>query len=116
MKSTYTIAVNEVIGLSTAETILMQFEYDQQKINDSEATLRTAIKNYLKTDAGKQQVNMNCGCFNWGDAYYIPDRFFEKYGLTKVVAPNVDLIVDHNESFTDDFSDYDEDDEECEDI
>ena len=27
MKSTYTIAVNEVIGLSTAETILMQFEY-----------------------------------------------------------------------------------------
>ena len=116
MKSTYTIAVNEVIGLSTAETILMQFEYDQQKINDPETTLRTAIKNYLKTDAGKQQVNMNCGCFTWGDAYDIPDRFFEKYGLTKVVAPNVDLIVDHNESFTVDFSDYDEDDEECEDI
>lgn len=31
MKSTYTIAVNEVIGLSTAETILMQFEYDSRK-------------------------------------------------------------------------------------
>lgn len=74
MKSTYTIAVNEVIGLSTAETILMQFEYDQQKINDPETTLRTAIKNYMKTDTGKQQVNMNCGCFNWGDAYDIPDR------------------------------------------
>ena len=112
MKSTYTIAVNEVIGLSAAETILMQFEYDQQKINDPETTLRTAIKDYLKTDEGKRQVNMNCDCFNWGDAYDIPDKFFEKYGLTKVVAPNVDLIVDHNESFTDDFSD----DEECEDI
>lgn len=65
MKSTYTIAVNEVIGLSAAETILMQFEYDQQKINDPETTLRAAIKDYLKTDEGKRQVNMNCGCFNW---------------------------------------------------
>ena len=116
MMSTYTIAINEVIGLSAAETILMQFEYDLQKINDPETTLRTAIKDYLKTDEGKRQVNMNCGYFNWGDAYDIPDKFFEKYGLTKVVAPNVDLIVDHNESFTDDFSDDDEDDEECEDI
>ena len=56
MKSTYTIAVNEVIGLSTAETILMQFEYDQQKINDPETTLRTAIKNYLKTDASNRST------------------------------------------------------------
>lgn len=105
MKSTYTIAVNEVIGLSTAETILMQFEYDQQKINDPETTLRTAIKNYMKTDTGKQQVNMNCGCWNWGDVDDIPGSFFLNYGLTKIAPPDVNVVVDRNESFMDDYDD-----------
>lgn len=115
MTKVFTIVANEVVD-GAVECTLIQFSYNPEQIHNPESVLRGAIKDYLKTGEGKRQLEINCGCFNWDDAYYIPDRFFEKYGLTKVVAPNVDLIVDHNESFTDDFSDYDEDDEECEDI
>lgn len=65
--------------------------------------LRGAVKDYLKTDEGKRQLELNCGCWNWGDVDDIPSSFFVNYGLAKLAPLDVDIVVDRNESFTDDY-------------
>ena len=67
----------------------------------AESVLRGAIKDYLKTDEGKRQLEINCGCWNWGDVDDIPGSFFLNYGLGKITPLDVDIIVDRNESFAD---------------
>ena len=63
----FTIVANEVIGLSATECTLMQFSYNPEQIHDPETVLRSAVMDYLKTDEGKRQLEINCGCWNWGD-------------------------------------------------
>lgn len=63
----FTIVANEVIGLSATECTLIQFSYNPEQIRDPETVLRSAVKDYLKTDEGKRQLEINCGCWNWGD-------------------------------------------------
>ena len=63
----FTIVANEVIGLSATECTLMQFSYNPEQIHDPESVLRSAVMDYLKTDEGKRQLEINCGCWNWGD-------------------------------------------------
>lgn len=68
----FTIVANEVIGLSATECTLMQFSYNPEQIHDPESVLRSAVMDYLKTDEGKRQLEINCGCWNWGDVDDIP--------------------------------------------
>ena len=76
----FTIVANEVIGLSATECTLIQFSYNPEQIRDPETVLRSAVKDYLKTDEGKLQLEINCGCWN----------------------------VDRNENFMDDYEDCEE--------
>lgn len=62
MLRVFTIVANEVIGLSATECTLMQFSYNPEQIHDPESVLRSAVKDYLKTDEGKRR-----------DDYYIID-------------------------------------------
>lgn len=89
MLKTFTIVANEVIGLSATECTLMQFSYNPEQIHDPETVLRSAVMDYLKTDEGKRQLEINCGCWNWGDVDDIPGSFFLNYGLTKIAPPDV---------------------------
>lgn len=73
----FTIIANEVIGLSATECTLIQFSYNPEQIRDPETVLRNAVKDYLKTDEGKRQLEINCGCWNWGDVDDIPKKFPE---------------------------------------
>lgn len=70
----FTIIANEVIGLSATECTLIQFSYNPEQIRDPETVLRSAVKDYLKTDEGKRQLEINCGCWNWGDVDGIPSE------------------------------------------
>lgn len=101
MTKVFTIVANEIIGLSAAECTLLQFSYNPEQIHDPETVLREAVKDYLKTDEGKRHLEINCGCWNWGDVDDIPGSFFLNYGLAKVAPLDVDIIVDRNESLTD---------------
>lgn len=56
----FTIVANEVIGLSATECTLIQFSYNPEQIRDPESVLRSAVKDYLKTDEGKRQLEINC--------------------------------------------------------
>lgn len=99
----FTIVANEVIGLSATECTLIQFSYNPEQIHDPETVLRSAVMDYLKTDEGKRQLEINCGCWNWGDVDDIPGSFFLNYGLTKIAPPDVNVVVDRNENFMDDY-------------
>ena len=90
----FTIVANEVIGLSATECTLIQFSYNPEQIRDPESVLRSAVKDYLKTDEGKRQLEINCGCWNWGDVDDIPGSFFLNYGLAKIAPPDVNVVVD----------------------
>lgn len=79
----FTIIANEVIGLSATECTLIQFSYNPEQIRDPETVLRSAVKDYLKTDEGKRQLEINCGCWNWGDVDDIPGSFFLNYPITR---------------------------------
>lgn len=81
----FTIVANEVIGLSATECTLIQFSYNPEQICDPETVLRSAVKDYLKTDEGKRQLEINCGCWNWGDVDDIPGSFFLNYFDTKEI-------------------------------
>ena len=98
MLRVFTIVANEVIGLSATECTLMQFSYNPEQIHDPESVLRSAVMDYLKTDEGKRQLEINCGCWNWGDVD-------DNYGLAKIAPPDVNVVVDRNESFMDDYDD-----------
>ena len=79
MLRVFTIVANEVIGLSATECTLMQFSYNPEQIHDPESVLRSAVMDYLKTDEGKRQLEINCGCWNWGDVDDIPGSLFLNY-------------------------------------
>ena len=61
----------------------------------------TMNRYYLKTEDGKKALDDNFGCFDWGDVYDIPDSFFAGYGLLKVATPEIDAVVNHDESLVD---------------
>lgn len=85
----FTIIANEVIGLSATECTLIQFSYNPEQIRDPETVLRSAIKDYLKTDEGKRQLEINCGCWNWGDVDETPrtSGSSENTSRTKKITP-----------------------------
>lgn len=66
MTKVFTIVANEVVD-GAVECTLIQFSYNPEQIHNPESVLRGAIKDYLKTDEGKRQLEINCGCWNWGD-------------------------------------------------
>ena len=77
----FTIVANEVIGLSATECTLMQFSYNPEQIHDPETVLRSAVMDYLKTDEGKRQLEINCGCWNWGDIdFYSGELYLNAIG------------------------------------
>lgn len=71
--------------------------------NDAEALelFRRIAKDYLKTDAGKDELSYNCGCFNWNDFVNIPEEFFSIYGVRNVSTDSYLISeVDANEDLT----------------
>lgn len=103
MLKDFTVVANEIVDLSMTECTLIQFRYNPEEIPNPESVLRRAVKDYLKTDEGKRQLEINCGCWNWGDVENeIPGSFFLNYGLVKVAPPDVDVVVDRNESLVED--------------
>ena len=68
-------------------------------VTDPLLALRTAVSDFLKTDAGKEAAKHCCYDFNWGDAVaYIPDEFWSKYGLRLDYTPKViDVRVNQDE-------------------
>ena len=69
MTKVFTIVANEVVDRAV-ECTLIQFSYNPEQIHDPESVLRGAIKDYLKTDEGKRQLEINCGCWNWGKLHH----------------------------------------------
>jgi len=50
-----------------------------------EETMRTAIKEYLLTDEGKEDIKQSSEEFNWGDAVmYVPESVWNKHGIISV--------------------------------
>lgn len=99
MKKIFTIAAMEHYGLYNTEATILQFEYDPEQVSDVLTQVRHAVGDYLnETEDGKKAFNDNFGCFDWGDVYDIPDSFFAGYGLMKVAAPEVDVVVNQDES------------------
>lgn len=71
---------------------------DSNDINVMELFYSIA-KDYLKTDEGKKELEYNSGNYNWNDFAYIPNEFFEKYGVKSLpVTSNICREVDANES------------------
>ena len=57
MTKVFTIVANEVVD-GAVECTLIQFSYNPEQIHDPESVLRGAIKDYLKTDEGKRQLEI----------------------------------------------------------
>ena len=98
MKKIFTIVARENFGLYNTGITILQFEYDPEHVSDVLTQVRHAVGDYLETENGKKAFDDNFGCFDWGVVYDIPDSFFAGYGLMKVVAPEVDVVVNHDES------------------
>lgn len=65
-------------------------------IDNPEDAIRVAVKEYLSTQFGKQDVHSNNGYFNWGDvAIRMGAEDFKKFGLTPI--PSVGVLLDHDE-------------------
>ena len=63
--------------------------------------LRNAVKDFLATKEGKEAVKETCEDFNWGDVFtYIPEEFFEKYGIHSSWASET-LLVNQDEVLCD---------------
>lgn len=101
MEKIFTIAVREYFGLHNSGTTILQFKYDHEQVSDVITQVRRAVGDYLKTEDGKKALDDNFGCFDWGDVYDIPDSFFAGYGLLKVATPEIDAVVNHDESLVD---------------
>ena len=73
------------------------------EVEDEGADVRHVIKNacreYCLTDEGKEQYDINCRNFNWGDLVdYLPAEFCEKHGFKILDSQAVEkLNVDFNE-------------------
>ena len=69
----------------------------ENEVKNPEETLRQIVKDYLATEDGKEAIKETCNDFNWGDVFtYIPDEFFEKYGMNRSWASD-SMIVDQDE-------------------
>lgn len=74
-------------GWSTIDSFLVE-DY----VVNSEEALRNAVKDYIQSEEGKQDVIDTNGDFNWGDAMMgITDDFLAPYGL-RICCNEVETI------------------------
>lgn len=97
--------VNLVIQQSTVgideDPIVLNFETDMDSKNEITSAMRSAIKSYLSSEEGREDIENNNGVFNWGDAAVsMPANAWKKYGLTPYPQSIVtlDIGVDHDEN------------------
>lgn len=90
---TFTVVANENLEDAT----VLQWRYNLWKVSDPMAAVRAAIKAFLATPVGQDVLERNCGCFNWGDVVFIPDKFFTAQGLQPVQYAEAMVCVDRNE-------------------
>jgi hypothetical protein len=77
---------------------LIPFLYDDSKIKNPEKVVRKAVRDFLKTEEGKEAKEYACGCFNWGDVMAsIPDEYFESYGIIPFGDTSINVEVEHDE-------------------
>jgi hypothetical protein len=74
----------------------------QDQVDNVEEALRAAVKEYLQTEDGQDDISRT-GYFDWGSAFtYVPDEIWEKHGLnvqrSEVITETVDL--NENEDLT----------------
>lgn len=78
---------------------LMLFETDDPNL-DIQSAVKAATSAYLQTEAGKELLELNCGCFNWKDFWdNVPNSICREYGFRRHFAfycENIN-IVDMNE-------------------
>lgn len=69
---------------------------------DVEEAIKSACKEYLATDEGKQVYAENSNCFNWGDfSDYVPNEICRKHGFLIVDSKTADMVVDLNDQLID---------------
>lgn len=91
----FTIVANEVIGLSATECTLMQFSYNPEQIHDPESVLRSAVMDYLKTDEGKRQLEINmCGLCISSDNFHEVIPYESKSILSGLKYNRNDKVTD----------------------
>ena len=85
----------------------------EDSIMNVEASFRAAVKNFLGTDQGKEEVARTMSDFNWGDAMLvIPDEIWSKHGIHRVHSNVCDVIVNQDETLcTEEDEDEDTEDE-----
>ena len=66
---------------------------------DALTRMRAAARDFLSTDAGKQEIKANNGYFNWGDfAASVPGWICRKYGFSIRETTVATAVANHDES------------------
>lgn len=79
------------------------FTVHDDKITDLPGTIKKACIAYANTASGFQNYQQNCNSFNWGDVDYVPNSFFQQYGIEKDEMPvDEQLTVDYYEQLISD--------------
>lgn len=78
-------------------TIIDTFEFSGT--GEPEQALRSAVKEFLASEAGQKAIDYACGDYNWGDAVTtVPDEIWAKHDL-KMLTNNkaMDIVVEQDE-------------------
>lgn len=87
----------------SVRTLAIRFEVLDNKLDATNirSSVKKAVKEYLTTAEGKETINRNCGCFNWGDVVTnLPNEICEKYGFRWEDSEISDVIVDWDENLS----------------
>lgn len=81
------------------DVIVLRYLTEHASAKEAIAAARRAVTNYLKTDAGRRDYDINGGDFNWGDVINcVPDVFFIAEGLMPYnPCPSFECEVEHDE-------------------
>lgn len=79
---------------------------------DLVSAAKDAARAFCQTGEGRTYIS-NCGCFNWADFEYVPNKICQQFGFQRVDSVLNDIEVDWNEQLVDSkdvLKDMDEDD------
>lgn len=98
-KAVFVAVIEDRSDVFCPKLMTIVFNVDSN-IDNPEDAIREAVKKYLSTQFGKQDVHSNNGYFNWGDvAIRMGAEDFKKFGLTPI--PSVEVLLDHDEDLVD---------------
>ena len=81
------------------DTFVVRFNTQLRTPQEAVAAARRAVREYLKTPAGRRDYIVNNSDFNWGDAINsVPKEFFIREGLEPCKTPSFECEVEHDEN------------------